>query len=167
MVETTEGMVSQELFDFALLVDNHAQRDTDWLLKCLAVFVANGLVEKHDLIGLKEDDYDCTLEKYGLNSAQKAWLRRCIEKANESLKEACAQRGEAAPANSEASAIKALVDTIKAEEVDVLPPRMHMYCFCMISFSRYVYMSTCTPEFQKFHFRVRFFSSSNLHFIAL
>ena len=124
MVDTGKGTVSQALYDFALLVDTHVQRAPDWITKCLSVFAANGLTEKHDLIGLRDDDYDASLHEHGLQSAQRAWLRRCINSANDSLVTALAAHGEAAPAHSEASAIKALVDTIKAEEVTVLAHSM-------------------------------------------
>ena len=50
MVDTGKGTVSQALFDFALLVDKHVQREPEWITKCLAVFAANGLTEKHDQV---------------------------------------------------------------------------------------------------------------------
>ena len=117
MVDTGKGQVSQGLFDFAVSIDAHKEHKPEWILKCLAVFAANKLTEKHDLIDLKDEDYDASLEEYALEAGQKAWLRRCIKRANSNLAAAVAERGEAAPANSEASAIRALVETIKNEEV--------------------------------------------------
>ena len=49
MVDTGKGTVSKELYEFALLVDTHVKREKEWILKCLAVFAANGHKDKHDL----------------------------------------------------------------------------------------------------------------------
>ena len=117
MVETGSGIVSQSLFDFALSVDTHVQRPREWVLKCLAVFAGNQLVEKHDLIGVKDGDYETGIEQYNLLPVQRSWLRRCITKAEGCMVSALAERSVEQPAHSESSAIKGLVDAIKAEEV--------------------------------------------------
>ena len=72
MVDTEDGKISQSLFDFALLVDKHAQREKAWLLKCLEVFAANDLTKEHDLIGLRDEDYDSDLVERGLTTSQRA-----------------------------------------------------------------------------------------------
>ena len=117
MVDTGKGSVSRELYEFALLVDTHVKREKEWILKCLAVFAANGLTDKHDLIGLRGYDFDLSAPENGLDSAQRAWIRRCIKRTEASMVEALTERSAAAPVNSEASAIKILVDTTRAEEV--------------------------------------------------
>ena len=116
MVDTGKGTVSKDLFDFALLVDTHVERSHEWICKCLAVLAANGLTEKYDLIGLREHDYDSSLTEYGLDAVQRAWLRRLTARAEKGMVQALSESSAAAPANSEASAIKTLVDTIRAEE---------------------------------------------------
>ena len=130
MVDTGKGKVSQALFDFALLVDKHVKREPEWVKQCLAAFANNGYTEKHDLIGVRGEDYEDTLTEFGFTPLQKSRLRRCIARCNDSLVEAFAERGAAAPARDEASAIKTLVDAIKADEVDVL---LSFILYCVAS----------------------------------
>ena len=95
------------LFEFALLVDAPRRRAPEWILECLSVLAANGLTKKRDLIGLRNDDYDASMWKYGLQAAQCSWLRRCVYLANTGPVTALAERG---------SATGALLDAIEAEE---------------------------------------------------
>ena len=118
-VETEKGPISAELFDFALLVDGLVDgqpvREREWLLKCCACFADNDVTTKTDLIGL--DMGDLFGEELGLTGGQRAWVRRCVDKANKDMVKAFARRGEEAAPQGDGNAIKALVETIKNEEV--------------------------------------------------
>ena len=136
MVETGQGAVSQDLFEFALLVDSHVKRDAEWVKKCLAVFAANGLTERHDLVGFKDEDYDKGLEEYGLQSVQHAWLRRCIARVEHSLREGLAEDGVKVSPKDDAGAVRALIDAIKNDEVHVshgpsVPSSLGPFCVCL------------------------------------
>ena len=119
VVSTAKGNISSELFDFVLLVDGPDSREPEWVLNCCAALRYNDISTRTDLIGLLADDLCMTDEQTGLavSGVQRAWIRRCIEQANREFVGAIAKRGEdAPPQQSEASAIKTLVDTIKNEE---------------------------------------------------
>ena len=119
LVATEKGEISSELFEFALLVDGPDARENAWVLNCCAALAYNDITTRTDLISLLADDLCVTNEHTGLavTGGQRAWIRRCIEKADKEVVGAIATRGEdAPPQQSEASAIKALVDTIKSEE---------------------------------------------------
>ena len=119
LITTEKGEISSELFEFALLVDGPDARENAWVLNCCAALRYNDISTRTNLIGLLADDLCMTDEQTGLavTAAQRAWIRRCIEKANKEFVGAIAKRGEdAPPQQSEASAIKTLVDTIKNEE---------------------------------------------------
>ena len=129
MVDTAHGQISQSLFDFALLVDSyHTQREKDWLLTCLAVFADYGLVTKHDLVGLRDGDYDCTQAKFGLSIAQRAWLRRCIDRAHDDIKDVAIEHYAEGVASREINAIKEIVETINETLTKNLMKRCHCQC---------------------------------------
>ena len=83
----------------------------------------NDIKTNVDLIGLSIDDLTFDIENegtmYTLTGGQRAWVRRCIDKANKEFVGKVAERGEVEPARGETSAIKALVETIKNEEVSI------------------------------------------------
>ena len=119
VVSTVKGNISSELFDFALLVDGPDSRENEWVLNCCAALRYNDISTRTDLIGLLADDLCMTDEITGLavSGVQRAFMRRCIEKANREFVGVIAKQGDdAPPQRSEASAIKTLVDTIKNEE---------------------------------------------------
>ena len=121
---TPKGDISSDLHDFILLVDGQGAREADWLMKCCTCLAMNDVKSRVDLIGLSFDDLTFEIEQEDdtviLSGGQRSWVRRCIEKANKEFVGRVAERGDDEPAQGEASAIKALVDTIKNEEV----------CFC-------------------------------------
>ena len=98
-VATEKGDISRELFDFALLVDGPDAREDAWVMNCCACFAFSDITTKTDLIGLMADDLRVTEEQTGLavTGGQRAWLRRCIEKASRDFVGAIATRGEEAP----------------------------------------------------------------------
>ena len=119
-VTTEKGDISRELFDFALLVDGPDARENAWVMNCCACLAYNDITTRTDLIGFTVDDLCVTEEQTGLavTGGQRAWIRRCIERANKDFVGAIATRGEEAPPQQgEVSAIEALVDTIENEEV--------------------------------------------------
>ena len=120
-VTIEKGNISKELYEFVLLIDGQGMREEAWILRCCACLAMNDIKAKVDLIGLTFDDLtfnlDCEDESFSLSGGQRSWVRRCIEKANKEFVANVAERGEAEPARGEASAIKALVETIKNEEV--------------------------------------------------
>ena len=119
VVSTVKGNISSELYDFVLLVDGPDSREPEWVLNCCAALRYNDISTRTDLIGLMADDLCMAEETLGLavSGAQRAFMRRCIEKANREFVGVIAKQGDdAPPQRSEASAIKTLVDTIKNEE---------------------------------------------------
>ena len=119
VVSTVKGSISSELYDFVLLVDGPDSREPEWVLNCCAALRYNDISTRTDLIGLLADDLCMAEETTGLavSGAQRAFMRRCIEKANREFVGVIAKQGDdAPPQRSEASAIKTLVDTIKNEE---------------------------------------------------
>ena len=118
---TEKGNISKELYELVLLIDGQGMREEAWILRCCACLAMNDIKAKVDLIGLSFNDLtfnlDCEEEGLCLSGGQRSWVRRCIEKANKEFVANVAERGEAEPARGEASAIKALVETIKNEEV--------------------------------------------------
>ena len=93
-VTTVKGDISRELFDFALLVDGPGAREDAWVMNCCACFACNDITTRTDLIGLTADDLCVTEEQTGLavTGGQRAWIRKCIERANKDF-----DRGEEAP----------------------------------------------------------------------
>ena len=123
-VTTLKGEISDELYAFVLLVDGQGVREEPWLRNCCACLAMNDIKSNVDLIGLSIDDLTFDIENegtmYTLTGGQRAWVRRCIDKANKEFVGKVAERGEVEPARGETSAIKALVETIKNEEASVL-----------------------------------------------
>ena len=127
LVATEKNEISSELFEFALLVDGSDVREYNWILNCCACFAFNDVTTKSDLIGLEFDDLSGTEKQTGsaLTGGQRAWIRRCIDKANKEFVEAIAMKSEnPPPQQSGASAVKALADIIKSQEARTSFQRM-------------------------------------------
>ena len=119
VVSTVKGNISSKLYEFALLVDGPDSHEIEWVLNCCACFAFNDVTTISDLIGLKFDDLGGTEKQTGLalTGGQRAWIRRCVDKANKEFVEAIAMKGEnPLPQRSGASAVKALADIIKSQE---------------------------------------------------
>ena len=89
------------------------------------------------MVGLQYDDLITTIEGLQITGGQRSWLRRCLDTANaecafcmlgifwlvhylltcDRFVGALAAKGDSAPAQNDGGAIRALVDTIKNEEV--------------------------------------------------
>ena len=84
VVSTAKGNISSKLYEFALLVDGPDSHEIEWVLNCCACFAFNDVTTISDLIGLKFDDLGGTEKQTGLalTGGQRAWIRRCINKAN-------------------------------------------------------------------------------------
>ena len=110
----------------------------------------NDIKTNVDLIGLSIDDLTFDIENegntYTLTGGQRAWVRRCIDKANKEFVGKVAERGEVEPVRGETSAIKALVETIKNEEVSIIT----LHCLTFIIGKVFIcFRSGCTSLYMK------------------